>query len=365
MMDSLETVLNRIRSNKAIATLDEATIKQGVILRVLNALGWDTFETDEVRPEFPVIGGNVDYALRLDGENKVFVEAKRPSEELSKHQIQLLNYAFADRASLAILTNGLEWWLYLPREDATWEERRFCSIDIRSQDVSVVANSLTKFLSRDKVRSGEATRNAKSHMEFLRSRREIEDTLPIAWQRLLNPPDDLLIELLDEKVKELCGRNAGTGNLKQFLENLSVSNSPSATQPAPPPRPVSRTASPKTAKSTPHIQAAHGSYTGKTLSGFAFQGRSYSGGKWIQMLVALSEQMYQLHRAEFDKVLELKGKKRPYFSRNSEELFKAKPIGRTGFHVESNLSASSIVKISHLLLAKFGYREDDLQIETT
>lgn len=364
MNDRLIAEIERIRSDPSIPSLDEANVKQGVILPVLNALEWNPFNTNEVRPEYPVPGGNVDYALRIDGRNKVFLEAKRPSEELraQKNQEQLLNYSFKEGVQLAVLTNGLEWLLYLPLQEGSWEQRWFTTIDLRNEDASQTESRLTEFLLKENVYSDAAVDKAKSQLAGLRATRKIQETLPNAWTELIVGPDEILVDLLDEKVAELCGEKAGREQVRRFLATLPR---PSSSQPGPPPRPVPRTASPKPAKSTPHIQAAHGSYTGKTLSGFTFQGRSHNGGKWIQMLIALSEQIHQLHRAEFGNVLELKGRKRPYFSRDPEDLFNSKPIGRTEFYVEANFSANDVVKISYLLLAKFGYSPDDLKIETT
>ena len=54
MLDRLTAEIERVRSDKSIPTLDEASVKQGVILRILNALGWDTFDIEEVKPEHSV-----------------------------------------------------------------------------------------------------------------------------------------------------------------------------------------------------------------------------------------------------------------------------------------------------------------------
>ena len=56
MNDRLTAEIERIRSDKSIPALDEASVKQGVILPILNALGWDTFDTNEVKPEHSVGG---------------------------------------------------------------------------------------------------------------------------------------------------------------------------------------------------------------------------------------------------------------------------------------------------------------------
>ena len=156
MNDRLTAEIERIRSDKSIPALDEASVKQGVILRILNALGWDTFDIDDVKPEHSVGGRRVDYALRRGGRNKVFLEAKRPNEDLVNHAPQLLDYSFREGVSLAVLTTGLNWWFYLPLREGSWEERRFDVIDLRNGEVSQAADRFIDFLSRDNVRSGTA-----------------------------------------------------------------------------------------------------------------------------------------------------------------------------------------------------------------
>ena len=118
MKTRLKEVIERVRSDKTIPALDEANVKQGVILRILNALGWDTFDIEEVRPEHSVGSRRVDYVLRPDGRNKVFLEAKRPNEDLSNHAPQLLDYSFREGVSLAVLTNGLTGGFICPCEKA-------------------------------------------------------------------------------------------------------------------------------------------------------------------------------------------------------------------------------------------------------
>ena len=90
MSERLARALENIRSQAGVVTLDEASIRQVVVLQILNALGWDQFDNAEVTPEFAVGGGRVDYSLQIVGKSKVFIEVKRGGEALSPHQDQLL-----------------------------------------------------------------------------------------------------------------------------------------------------------------------------------------------------------------------------------------------------------------------------------
>ena len=113
--------------------MDESATKQAVVLRLLSVAGWDTFDISQIVPEYTVGNRRVDYALRPGTPNAVFIEVKRPSENLERHQQQLLEYCFQEGVNLAVLTNGRTWWLYLPLQAGSWEQRRFLSIDLEVQ----------------------------------------------------------------------------------------------------------------------------------------------------------------------------------------------------------------------------------------
>jgi hypothetical protein len=109
MSEELLKLINDFKNNKKLQSFDEASTKQAMILSVLKVLGWNPFNIEEVYPEYPVDNKNerVDYSLTHNGKNKVFIEVKKVTEDLDKHQEQLLNYSFREGVKLAILTNGI------------------------------------------------------------------------------------------------------------------------------------------------------------------------------------------------------------------------------------------------------------------
>ena len=120
---------------------NEDETKQGLILSVLNGLGWNVFDTNEVTPEFGLEGKRVDYCLSIKNKPKVFIEVKKTTENIDKrqHQKQLLEYSFSHGIELSVLTNGIDWWFYLPLKPKPWEERIFCEVDV-TQDWSLPQN---------------------------------------------------------------------------------------------------------------------------------------------------------------------------------------------------------------------------------
>ena len=75
----------------------EDQTKATAIEPLLNFFGWKTSRATEVKREehLPQVGA-VDYALKIYGENRVFIEAKKWSLDLShEHEDQLLKYCNA------------------------------------------------------------------------------------------------------------------------------------------------------------------------------------------------------------------------------------------------------------------------------
>ena len=224
MKERLTAVINSIRSDDKILRLDEADLRAQVIDPILERLGWETFEKNEVAREFLVQGGKVDYALLVDNSPMVFIEAKRPSEDLQSHQDQLVAYCAKRGVQLAVLTNGLGWLFYLRPQDGNAEDQQFCKLSIYKQMskrlVSHTSDCLIEFLSRERVCSGEAVSNAKDVLVQLQNDKNVKEALPRAWGELKNGPDDQLVKLIDDKVEDLCGLRAGTDQVKKFLAQL-------------------------------------------------------------------------------------------------------------------------------------------------
>jgi len=160
MKEAITTAISEISKNTSLYTLDEASIKTGVILRLLSLLEWNPFNIDEVKPEYTIESKRVDFSLRIGSTNKAFIEVKRPSENLEQHQEQLLNYSFREGVKLAVLTNGMTWWFYLPLHEGSWEQRRFFAADFLEQGAAAIATIFIDLLSKVNIASGDALRNA-------------------------------------------------------------------------------------------------------------------------------------------------------------------------------------------------------------
>ena len=209
--------VEQIRNTVSLSVLDESATKQGVVLKLLSLAGWDTFDVSQVVPEYTVGNRRVDYALRPDSPDAVFIEVKRPGENLERHQQQLLEYCFQEGVKMAVLTNGRTWWLYLPLQAGSWEQRRFLTIDLEVQEPSVVERRFLEYLSPERVGSGQAVGDAEDLVKSQQRAEIIVKTIAAAWTQIVETPDGLLVDLISETTERICGFKPEPGLVKQFL----------------------------------------------------------------------------------------------------------------------------------------------------
>lgn len=223
----IKALILDIRANEQITTFDEATTKQAIILRLLLELGWHIFDTEEVKPEYSVSNKRVDYSLRINNVNKVFLEVKKVTEDIERHQNQLLDYSFQEGVKLAVLTNGISWWFYLPLNEGSWEQRKYFAIDITQQDPEDTAKRFIDFLSRDNVTTEGAIKLAETLLRGRVKETEIRKNLPKAWNKIVSVPDELLVELINETLEKICGYKAESEQIVRFInEHINASITP-------------------------------------------------------------------------------------------------------------------------------------------
>ncbi|MBO4956873.1 MAG: type I restriction enzyme HsdR N-terminal domain-containing protein [Rickettsiales bacterium] len=110
-------------SNNAITNIknncfNEEAVKMYLVLPFLqNILGYDTYNPNEVRPEFSADfkdkqKNRVDYVILSNDKPIIAIECKAINENLSKHVGQLRNYFTPSGVQVGILTNGICWQFY-------------------------------------------------------------------------------------------------------------------------------------------------------------------------------------------------------------------------------------------------------------
>jgi hypothetical protein len=214
----LEEFIENFKKNPK-KDLDETSTKQALVLPIFQYLGWDIFNIEEVKPEYGVENKRVDFSLRIEKSDKVFVEAKNTTESLENHEEQLLDYAFRQGVELAVLTNGITWSFYLPTQKGDWKARKFYTIDILQQETKEAKTKFSELLSKNNILSGKALQIADEIYRGRQKRIRIEETMPEAWNKIISEPDEVLVDLIAETTEKLCGYKPEHKSVKEFLSS--------------------------------------------------------------------------------------------------------------------------------------------------
>lgn len=159
LSDVISKATDRVRDyrDRRVRLTESDTIRV-LVLPVLDALGWDLQDVEEVRSEYRHASADnpVDYALFLHATPTLFVEAKALGVSLDdrKPLLQTLNYANTAGVDWCVLTNGAEWRIYKVHAPVAAEEKLFLTarLDELAGDPGPIAATLS-LLSRDRMRA--------------------------------------------------------------------------------------------------------------------------------------------------------------------------------------------------------------------
>ncbi len=100
----------RERTAGTVFEYNESETKAGFIEPLLQALGWNTQDRNEVGFETKVSGGRVDYSLKLYGTPRIYVEAKPLKADLAKPDIvtQAVTYGYNTKAVKWVLLTDFQ-----------------------------------------------------------------------------------------------------------------------------------------------------------------------------------------------------------------------------------------------------------------
>lgn len=133
--DAVKQLAERILKNRDLVRTEEAT-KHSFVMPLMQVLGYDVFNPEEVVPEFIADlgikkGEKVDYAIMQGGQPIILIECKHYSSGLDPHNSQLFRYFHTTKAKFSILTNGFESRFYTDIEEANkMDEKPFFVFDI-------------------------------------------------------------------------------------------------------------------------------------------------------------------------------------------------------------------------------------------
>ena len=232
---SLQQTLKTIRS--APDPRNEENTKCQIITPILGDLGWNPAR-QEIFYEYCVGGKNggwVDIALMGPRHPVAFIEAKRPRTSLGQHVDQMLRYALYQEVDICVLTTGLEWWFYLPKEDGPPTELRFATLHVREDPIDQLSDDLETFLTRERLLSGKAKKQAKEVLYDRQRADKINTELLALWKSMLTEPDSDLIELVRQRMHEKIDQHSNHDQVAAlFLSSLPQEKCEQDTRQPPP-----------------------------------------------------------------------------------------------------------------------------------
>ena len=332
---TLRTAVSNLISNRLE---NEAQVKQAVILPILRALEWDDADPMAFKPEYAVEGGFVDYALLDRSKPRVFVEAKRKGAISPDGEAQLFRYAAHQGVPLLVLTDGNLWALYLSMAEGLPSERRFFAVELERAEIQSCAENLRSLLRKARVVSGAARREAERRHESVRSRLRAREGLQTAWQALLAGPDEMLRDLLAEKVESDSGNKPEVEDVESFLQGL-VSTSP--------PRPDT----PARGKDQHLPSKRHRPHSGSKILGFTLDGQRVETGSAIATLATIIRRLDKKDPQFMQRFAEATaGKRRRLVARERSDLYDKAHLEThsaelgNGWWMGTNLSSATIRK---------------------
>ena len=211
---------------------NETAVRQGIVDRLLNALGWETFDTQSVFPEYPINGGRVDYALcHPPGKPIVFIEVKRVGN-IEGAERQLFEYAFHEGVPILILTDGQKWRFFHPAGSGSYQERLVRELDLITDGSEESSECLLKYLTYAAVQAGIAGQLIAEDYQEISQHRAVRRYLPEAWDNLLSGTSgdsEFLIEAVQSETDRLCGNRPTYEQVLAFLSDFRKETEPQKT----------------------------------------------------------------------------------------------------------------------------------------
>ena len=228
-------------------------------------------------------------------------------------------------------------------------------LDLLERNIEECEARLKRYLDYQASCSGKALEEARRDYQGVAKDRQITATLPLAWAKLTEEPDDLLIELVADKVESLCGYKPDPDTVASFLTNGTRSVVISSNKPIPSTPPKAQKPHPAS-KEQPKLSSA----------GFRLQGHNYVAKNARDVMVQLFEELARRDSTFLERFAARPkhGKKRRFIARSQMELYPDRPdLGEahsyrlsSGWWIGTNYSRENIEKIVKMACEVAGLR---------
>lgn len=317
---------------------NESSISRQVVEPILRYLGWPTNDTDVVQYEYPLKRTRADIVLLHKGQPKVIIEVKRLGAAESAKE-QLFQYAYHAGVSLAVLTTGKEWEFYLPMRPGAYQDRQVYKLDICARETEESVRGLMRYLFYLDLCSGKAEKMAEADHGDKTRDKDIQDALPKAWDKVLSECDERLMELLKDKVGDICGftPDVDVDVVRTFIQKQTGNKVPHQSQKRPSSAvDIKRSAKPIESKNKK-----------VKLKGFELYGKRHDQPNGIATLFAVFEELIRLDASFPDKFMQIHyRKKRRWLSDKQSDLYSGRCRQlTTGHSVSTDLTSLGIEEI--------------------
>ena len=318
---TLANITARLREN---GFPNEQAISQGIVLRVLRELGWDTYDTAVVWPEYQTGGGRADFALcHPPSKPAIFIEVKHVGKAEGGVQ-QALQYAFHCGVPFVVLTDGRSWSFYLPAEQGNYDERRVYKLDLYERSAGEAAETFHRYLMRENVASGKSLGAARTEYRNRNRRSQAKEAIPEAWRELVQKRDARLLESLADAVESKVGFPPHAEDVVAFLGGAAA---PGLTEPITVPPVSSR----KTVPRPTEAEDAHrkpeqpAERSRRTHSQhLVIRGERYDCRTAVQAMVTVLRTLARSDPTFLERCAQhpdARGRKRRYIARTPKELY--------------------------------------------
>ena len=274
----------------------------------------------------------------------VLVEVRSPGESLEAARTvnRLLGCCAREGAPLGVLTDGLRWRLFLHTAGENRRGGSFCELDLAGNP-EAAAEDVSRYLSRERVASGQAFRSAE---RLLRDRNRDElsrQAIMESWRQVVGGMDDGLLSLVATAAEQRTGLRPDNGLVRRVLSDSRSRLLASG---------ANRAASAALIPARGRLPLPLGRRRGTSRPGAG-------------LLVEVCLMMRNFHPGEFGRILELRGRRNPYFSRVAEELqMRPRPIGDTGLFASCQGSGAVLAARARRVAEFFGHPPESLLIST-
>lgn len=192
--DKINQFIDRIENIKDTLKTEEST-KTALIMPFFQLLDYDIFNPMEFIPEYTADigvkkGEKVDYAIIRNDKPIMIIEAKSVTDNLNKHDTQLMRYFSVTEAKFAILTNGIKYKFFTDLEQPNMMDKKpFLEIDllnISENEISQLRQFAKNTFNLEVISS--VASNLK-YMDHIKSRLKKES---------INPSDDFVRFMIND-----------------------------------------------------------------------------------------------------------------------------------------------------------------------